>query len=118
MTKLERLQALEREATKGPWVWDEDGDLMALWELEPCDGDIVLGMYTGYKPEPADAALIAALRNAAPDLIRVAVALQDLGHEPGCLIDPFSTLTDEERDESKCDCILSLLAPLLEELGE
>src|SRR3990167_663025 len=76
MTKLERLQALEREATKGPWVWDEDGDLMALWELEPCDGDIVLGMYTGDKPEPADAALIAALRNAAPDLIRVALAAQ------------------------------------------
>src|SRR3990167_2148576 len=77
MTKLERLQALEREATKGPWVWDEDGDLMALWELEPCDGDIVLGMYTGDKPEPADAALIAALRNAAPDLIQVALAALD-----------------------------------------
>ena len=76
MTKLERLQALEREATKGPWVWDEDGDLMALWELEPCDGDIVLGMYTGDKPEPADAALIAALRNAAPDLIQVTLAAQ------------------------------------------
>ena len=84
MTKLERLQALEREATKGPWVWDEDGDLMALWELEPCDGDIVLGMYTGDKPEPADAALIAALRNAAPDLIRVALAAQHVVNDsPG-----------------------------------
>ena len=90
MTQLERLQALERELA-----------------------DLSLRLTDLRIDEIRDA-----LVNAAPDLIAVAVALQALGHEPGCLIDPFATLTDEERDESKCDCILSLLAPLLEELGE
>ena len=115
MNRLERLQALERGATKGPWEtrrWPH----RATELIGPADPERP-GYRLLVKPHK-DLIYAAALRNAAPDLIRVAVALQDLGHESGCLIDPFSTLTDEERDESKCDCILSLLAPLLEELGE
>ena len=59
MTKLERLQALEQEATKGPWR----SDLRGILRFN--------ARGSGYV-DTADAALIAALRNAAPDLIRVA----------------------------------------------
>lgn len=87
LAALERLERLERRATDGPWrvVADDSESITTVWQActspdHPAeDGPDRIGVYDccadgGLHGEPfyteADAELIAALRNAAPELIR------------------------------------------------
>ena len=81
MNRLERLQALERGATKGPWEtrrWPH----RATELIGPADPERP-GYRLLVKPHK-DLIYAAALRNAAPDLIRVALAAQHVVNDsPG-----------------------------------
>lgn len=78
MTDLGKLEELEREATKGPWrarIDDcfPDGSDDALDGIEDLDGvAVVRSVYEKrrFAPSPSDTALIVALRNNAPAMIR------------------------------------------------
>ena len=83
MTSLERLQALEREQPSGP-VYAVINDLVGGWMVATVDkpahaidtrkgsSEYVIADFLS----EAEARFLAALRNAAPDLIAVAVAAQ------------------------------------------
>jgi hypothetical protein len=69
MSALDRLEELEQVATSGPWRWD-GGTLVD-------DGhDEAIGISRASAVQTDDAELIAALRNAAPALLRVARAAE------------------------------------------
>src|SRR3990167_8609587 len=77
MTKLERLQALEREATKGPWHTGHVHDSYCIYQAgEEGKGALAWTSTQRFRDGVDNGKLIAALRNAAPDLIQVALAAQ------------------------------------------
>lgn len=65
---LDALEELERAATPGPWEAERDVYDGDVWYVEP-DGQPVL---IARRPSDTDGALIAAARNALPDLIAAA----------------------------------------------
>lgn len=88
MSVLDELRALEAQATPAPWTWDEDGDLMAEWELEPRDGTVVAGIgSSGDRPTDADAAFIAAARNVLLALLDIAEAASRLCADDHLIVD-------------------------------
>lgn len=74
---LDKLEALEKAATPGPWVIDDaNNELIAIMDREDCYdylADFMPAPCTlDYKKASANAAFIAALRNAAPALFAAA----------------------------------------------
>src|SRR3990167_256568 len=77
MTKLERLQALEREATKGPWHTGLVHVSYCIYQAgEEGKGALAWTSTQRFRDGVDNGKLIAALRNAAPDLIQVTLAAQ------------------------------------------
>ena len=72
---IERLRELEQAATPGLWQFIEPHHLCRA------DGYPLASMVTLYRSRHADAALIAAMRNALPALLDVAEAAR---YEHGC----------------------------------
>jgi hypothetical protein len=71
MTTLDELEKLEKAATPGPWKWSlrhESHDREAF-----AKGPSHLGDHN-YQKARADAELVAAARNALPDLLKIARA--------------------------------------------
>jgi hypothetical protein len=79
LEQLEALAALERRATRGPWRTNrhdsEEGDGDINWQVQQVGGDaeVICNVWESCDPRnKQDAALIAALRNAAKDLFALA----------------------------------------------
>lgn len=68
---LDRLEELERKATKGPWVVVDTTYGGFYLRRDPSDGGM-LAQITSLSDQEGNAALIAEARNALPELIRLA----------------------------------------------
>jgi hypothetical protein len=71
---LEELAALEEKATPGPWKINDRHDQVCVYESN--DRDVIVCSFGNLKNHEiaADAALIAAARNALPALLKIARA--------------------------------------------
>lgn len=69
--ELDELEALEREATQAPWIAEANRGWDVRAEDEDCDH-----LYVARDGWQGDVRLIAALRNAAPRLLREVRALR------------------------------------------
>lgn len=79
MSRLDELKALLEKATPGPWGWTYDGSNdYSVGRAEDPQAKRVAVVYDPTERDGADAALIALLRNMAPDLLRVVEAAQNL----------------------------------------
>ena len=83
---LDQLEALLAEATPGPWRDMQDGSPPGMGGPRPCvlgvrDGRLIdVAMMMSFRKQQEDAALIAALRNAAPSLIKRLRDLEQASH--------------------------------------
>ena len=97
---VERIDALEKRATPGPWAWDQRGEKINEWGLGvafDANDNPLIGRFDaedatyveqvcqteGATVNYADADLICALRNAWPDL---KAALAPLAEPEGCVV--------------------------------
>lgn len=82
---LDSLERLLAEGTEGKWRHERDVD--PKYEDGLSDGVVMSQWHTLFRPGArapeqaiADARLIAALHNAAPELLRIARAVKEMGH--------------------------------------
>lgn len=113
MTVLDRLKELEAKATKGPWQADRNF-------VDHHHAKSLCSCHTG----PADAALIAAVRNALPHLIAVAEAAAMLKEAERVMLDPKSghgdrsgACDDEKHARRKSDAALAALTKEVADAG-